>query len=174
MMARPTAANGVSHGRMPVAIGSIRPAAPSTSATPIEITNGRARSENPIHFSRPRPMIFGAPAARKKSAGNPCTLHRTMFNISSSLSSHADNLTKMLLLLELVEKKVRDIGAADRKSARQAAISHAVLFCQRTIGKTRRPHNRPVQIAAHDNAFHFSRVGDDVPQERASKQRDSE
>jgi hypothetical protein len=28
------------------------------------------RFENPVHRSRPRPMIFGAPAARKKRARN--------------------------------------------------------------------------------------------------------
>src|SRR5215207_8097706 len=38
MMARPTAASGVSHGRTPVAMGSTRPAAPRTSAKPMKTT----------------------------------------------------------------------------------------------------------------------------------------
>src|SRR5207249_10647264 len=39
------------------------------------------------HWSMPRPMTFGAPAARKKRARNPWTLHRTTFNTLSSFIS---------------------------------------------------------------------------------------
>src|SRR6266540_2962322 len=38
MMARPTAASGVNHGRTPVATGRTRPAAPRTSAKPVKTT----------------------------------------------------------------------------------------------------------------------------------------
>src|SRR5947208_10432286 len=80
MTARPTAASGVSQGRMPVAIGSTRPAAPRTSVNPMKTTIGRGKSENPVHRSMPRPMSFGAPAARKKRARKPWTLQRTIFD----------------------------------------------------------------------------------------------
>src|SRR5438067_2194391 len=62
MRARLTAASGVSQGTMPVAIGSTRPAAPSTSVNPMNTTSGRGRSENPVQRSKPRPMSFGAAA----------------------------------------------------------------------------------------------------------------
>src|SRR5438477_11878051 len=79
LTARPSAANGVSNGNIPVAIGSTRPIAPKNSMTPMNTTSARGRSEKPVHRSMPRPRIFGALAARKKSARKTWTDHSTPF-----------------------------------------------------------------------------------------------
>src|SRR5216684_171309 len=69
----------------PVAISTTRPAAPSTSVTPMKTTRGRGTSENPVHRSRPRPMSFGVPAARKNRARKPWMLQRTTFSVFIAL-----------------------------------------------------------------------------------------
>src|SRR5262245_9490683 len=81
LIARPIAARGVSHGRMPVAIGRTRHTDASTSAVPIPRTRPRGRLEKPVHSSRPRPLNFGNAAPRKRSARKSWTIQKTMFTI---------------------------------------------------------------------------------------------
>src|SRR5262245_14964188 len=90
LIARPIAARGVSHGRMPVAIGMTRPTDPSTSAVPIPRTRARGSLEKPVHRSRPRPVNFGNAAPRKKSARKICTPQRTAFTIPDLPNSYED------------------------------------------------------------------------------------
>lgn len=63
MTAMPTAASGVVHSPMPVAIGTTSAMAAATSATPVTMTTGRGRSSKPTQRSMPRTLSFEQAAA---------------------------------------------------------------------------------------------------------------
>ena len=53
--------------------------------------------------------------------------------------------------LERAQEKVRDIGAADEKSAsRQVIFGDAIAAGDAAVGEARRPRDRPVEIARND------------------------